>query len=135
MPGYHTEFALVPEFQYGVIVLVTGTYANTAAFVHQAVSLFQPAIRTLLQERVNKAYVGSWVATGGAKEEITTAEIKIINGGLYLTELVVRGFDVLKIIEDADISLHGPSPVALWNTGRPGEFRSVFLNRLYLIIY
>ncbi|KAF9454094.1 beta-lactamase/transpeptidase-like protein [Macrolepiota fuliginosa MF-IS2] len=127
IPGYHSEFALVPEFQYGIIVLLTGTYTNTAEIVHRAASLFQPAIHKLLEERVTKAYTGHWA--GASTEDHkgrTTAEIKLINGGLYLTELVVRGYDVLRIVEDADVSLHKPYPIALWNTGRPGEFRLAF---------
>lgn len=106
---------------------MTGPYANTGAIVHKVASLFQPAIRTLLEDRVSKAYAGRWsdIRTGGHKGEITSAEVKIINGGLYLVELIIRGYDVLKIIENADISFHKPYPVPLWNTGRPGEFRSV----------
>lgn len=126
MPGYHSEFVLVPEFQYGIIVLLTGTYTNTGAIVHKAASLFQPAIQTLLQERVNKAYAGRWIgASAKGHEGETAAEMKIINGGLYLTELIVHGYDVLRIIQDADIGLYKPNPVALWSTGRPGEFRFV----------
>ncbi|KAF7784072.1 hypothetical protein Agabi119p4_237 [Agaricus bisporus var. burnettii] len=128
LPGYHSEFVLVPEFQYGIIVLVTGTYQNTAAIVQEAASLYQPAIRSLLENRVNNAYVGRWVVSSSSieKGETTTAQVKLINGALYLTELIVRGHDVLKIIEDSDFDFHKPYPIALWNTGRPNEFRLAF---------
>lgn len=127
LPGYHSEFVLVPEFQYGIIVLVTGTYQNTAAIVQEAASLYQPAIRSLLENRVKNAYVGRWVESSSSieKGETTTAQVKLMNGALYITELIVRGHDVLKIIEDSDIDFHKPYPIALWNTGRPNEFRSV----------
>ncbi|KAJ3573043.1 hypothetical protein NP233_g2675 [Leucocoprinus birnbaumii] len=126
LPGYHSEFVVVPELQYGIIVLVTGTYSNTATFVHEAVSLFQPAIQTLLGERVNDTYSGRWIGVHGEDEGTTSAEVKTLNGGLYMTELFVRGYDILKIVEDADVSLQKPYPIALWSTGRPGEFRLAF---------
>lgn len=126
IPGYHSEFVLVPELQYGIIVLVTGTYTNTAKFVHEAVALFQPAIQALLEQRVNDAYSGRWVGVyEEGQEGPTTAEVKILNGGLYVTELLVRGYDILKIVEDAGAIFQKPYPIALWGTGRPGEFRFV----------
>jgi hypothetical protein len=129
LPGYHSEFVLVPEYQYGIIVLVTGTYQNTAAIVQEAASLFQPAIRTLLEKRANNAYVGRWVDSSKSidRGEATTAEVKLINGALYLTELIVGGHNVLKIMEDSDSTVYKPSPVALWNTGRSNEFRFLLL--------
>lgn len=126
MPGYHSEFVIVPELQYGIIVLVTGTYSNTARFVHEAVTLFQPAIQALLKARVDDAYAGRWAGSDDDDQQgATSAEVKVIDGGLYMTELVVRGYDVLKIVEDAENDLQDPYPIALWSTGRPGEFRYV----------
>jgi hypothetical protein len=125
LPGYHSEFVLVPEYQYGIIVLVTGTYQNTAAIVREAASLFQPVIRSLLEKRANDAYVGRWVdsSTSISQGEATTAQVKLIKGALYLTELIVRGYDVLAIMAESGLAPHKPSSVALWNTGRPNEFR------------
>ncbi|KXN88763.1 Beta-lactamase-like protein 4 [Leucoagaricus sp. SymC.cos] len=82
-------------------------------------------LETVLQHFLGN-YGGRWVNVGQDQEGTTSAEVKIINGGLYMTELVVRGYDVLKIVEEAEISLEKPYPIALWNTGRSGEFRLAF---------
>ncbi|TFK36950.1 beta-lactamase/transpeptidase-like protein [Crucibulum laeve] len=120
LPGYHTQFALNPQFGYGVISLATGTYSNSAAFVADAFSHFQPAFEGILEKRVRDAYVGKWVNDGN------TGIVSIIDGGLFVEKLVIRGVDILAYVQDTGIGLvKKSSPVALMGT-REGEFRLAF---------
>ncbi|CAA7265926.1 unnamed protein product [Cyclocybe aegerita] len=48
---------------------------------------------------------------------------------LLLKKLVIKDIDVLKFVQNQDAGLvnwPGPTPVALWSTGRVGEFRLAF---------
>ncbi|KDR85444.1 hypothetical protein GALMADRAFT_234319 [Galerina marginata CBS 339.88] len=111
LPGYHSEFALVPEYSVGIIVLVTGTYSDTTTILKEAAKRFLPTFEKLHEVELRRRYVGTW-ANGEDVAEVVVQD----KGALYLKKLVVRGVDVLKLVK-------APSPAALWSTGRVGEFR------------
>src|SRR4051812_25144980 len=47
LPGYHSEFALVPDYSYGIIVLMTGTYGDTLSILLEAAKHVQYAMTRL----------------------------------------------------------------------------------------
>ena len=121
LPGYHSVFAIVPEYSVGVVILVTGTYADTDTLLKEVGKRLLPTLEKLHQVELRRRYVGTW--TNGND----IAEIDLKKGVLYLKKLNVGGVDVLKAVEDLDYGLveRSGSPVALWATGRVGEFRCV----------
>ncbi|KAF8973666.1 beta-lactamase/transpeptidase-like protein [Flammula alnicola] len=122
LPGYRSEFALVPEYSVGIIVLVTGTYADTGTILKEAAKRVIPALEKLHQDELQRRYVGTWING----EDV--AEVVLSKGALTLKKLVVRGVDVLKLVQTwgSDLAQSNGSPVALWSTGRIGEFRLAF---------
>ena len=101
-----------------MIVLLTGTFTDTASIVQEFVSWYQPAFESILRRYMAEVCEGTWV-TGKVGD---IAIEKVIDAGLYMTSLFVRGIDVLGLVQDANIDLARKSkPVAL--TGRIGEFR------------
>ncbi|KAF8922083.1 beta-lactamase/transpeptidase-like protein [Mucidula mucida] len=113
LPGYHSQFSINPQYSYGVIVLVTGSYADTVTLALEATALFQPVFEQLQAEMAAKSYAGVW------KGDDSVAIIDIVGGVLYLQLLVVEGVDVLSLVSTG-------KPVALWSTGRSDEFRIAF---------
>ncbi|KAJ7040411.1 hypothetical protein C8F04DRAFT_255722 [Mycena alexandri] len=115
LPGYHSQFVLNPQWSYGVIVLVTGNYTDTATLASEAISRFQPAFENLLLMQVLYAYAGVWIG------DDSVAVVTIENEALYLQTLIIGDQDVLSLLQ------RNPSgesrAVALWSTGRPHEFR------------
>ncbi|KAJ7293134.1 beta-lactamase/transpeptidase-like protein [Mycena rebaudengoi] len=99
LPSYHSQFVLNPQFSYGVIVLVTGNYEDTATLAREAVARFQPAFENLLQFQALYAY----------------------GGALYMHSLIVGDIDVLSVLQR--VPPGEAKAVALWSTGRPHEFR------------
>jgi len=121
MPGYYSKFALFPEYSLGIIVLITGTYADTSSILEEAAKHFLPAFEKLLQVELQRRYVGTWVNGDDV------AEVTLNRGNLFLKKLFIRGLDVLKLFQTADahagLTQRAGVPVALWSTGRVGEFR------------
>ncbi|KAF7303250.1 Beta-lactamase domain-containing protein [Mycena kentingensis (nom. inval.)] len=115
LPGYHSQFVLNPQWSYGVVVLVTGTYTDTATLAREAIDRFQPAFKQELVNQVADAYTGIWI--GDDSVVIVTLE----NDELFLQTLIVGDQDVLSLLQQNPPK--GSQPVALWSTGRLGEFR------------
>ncbi|KAJ6575319.1 beta-lactamase/transpeptidase-like protein [Mycena capillaripes] len=115
LPGYHSQFVLNPQWSYGVIVLVTGNYTDTVTLAQEAISRFQPAFENVLLMEVFSAYAGIWVG------DDSLAVVTIEEQGLFLQALIVRGQDVLNILQRNPP--RGAKPMALWSTGRLHEFR------------
>ncbi|TFK40872.1 beta-lactamase/transpeptidase-like protein [Crucibulum laeve] len=118
--GYVSLFSLNPQYGYGLVLLATGN--TTVGIANKAFNSFQPAFETILQEQVRRAYVGEWV------DYDNTAVVSIIEGALYLEKLVVRGVDVLSLVQGIkpDDPKTKTVPVALWSLNRRGEFRLAF---------
>ena len=111
LPGYHSQFVLNPQFSYGIIVLVTGEYADTVTLANHAVSIFQPVFESLLKDMVVNHYSGLW------RGDSSTAAISVSKERvLYLDLLIVEDIDILDFVGNG-------KPAALWSTGRAGEFR------------
>ncbi|KAF8216007.1 beta-lactamase/transpeptidase-like protein [Mycena galopus ATCC 62051] len=68
LPGYHSQFGIIPQWSYGVIVL-------------EAISQFQPAFENLLLMQTLHAYGGVWVG------DDSVAVVVIEDGALYLQDL------------------------------------------------
>ncbi|KAF9040469.1 beta-lactamase/transpeptidase-like protein [Hymenopellis radicata] len=113
LPGYHSQFSINPQYSYGVIVLVTGSYADTVTLALEATAHFQPIFEQLQAEMAIESYAGVWKGDDGV------AIIDVVGGVLYLQLLVVEGVDILSLVGTG-------KPVALWSTGRSGEFRIAF---------
>lgn len=116
LPGYHSEFAMIPELSYGVVALMTGNYTDTSAIVAEAVSRFQPAFQSLQIMQVAYAYGGVW------HNNDSVAVITIEDGSLVLQTFVIKGVDVLALVSEGKAR----SGAALWSTGRLGEFRQAY---------
>ncbi|KAJ7246323.1 beta-lactamase/transpeptidase-like protein [Mycena haematopus] len=115
LAGYHSQFSINPQWSYGVIVLLSGNYTDTATLAREAIYRFQPAFENLLLMQVSEAYEGVWVSDN------SVAVVTIEDQVLYLQALVVRDKDVLSILQRKP---SGESKgMALWSTGRPHEFR------------
>ncbi|KAF5342267.1 hypothetical protein D9611_001309 [Ephemerocybe angulata] len=118
---YHNLFSLNPEYGYAVVVLTTGS-ANPDEFADEAFQALQPAFHDALAKEVSSSYVGKWDSGSG-----NSAETKLIDGQLFLTQLIINGSDVLRILQEKRLLIkdtkQGVRPVALWSTGRLDEFR------------
>ncbi|KDR85443.1 hypothetical protein GALMADRAFT_218541 [Galerina marginata CBS 339.88] len=108
LPGYRSEFVLVPEYSFGIIILMTGN-ASQGPVLQEVGKRVVPVFEKLHEIELRRHYAGTW--TNGND----VAEIKLDDGALYVTKLVIRGIDVLKFAE--------VGRAALWSTGRVGEFR------------
>ena len=121
LPGYHSEFALIPEHAVGIIVLVTGEYQDTATILKEAAKRIVAPIAKLHVEEIAKHYAGTWVNGDDV------AEVEVKKGALVLKKLFIRGIDVLSLVQNSPFGSgaapRGGEPVSLWTTGRPGEFR------------
>jgi len=115
LQGYHSQFSLNVQWSYGVIVLLSGNYTDTATLAREAINRFQPAFENLLLSQVLQTYSGVWVG------DDSMAFVTIQDQGLFLDALVVRGEDVLSILQR--IPSGESKGMALWSTGRPHEFR------------
>jgi hypothetical protein len=106
---------MVPQWSYGVIVLVSGNYTDTVTLTREAIARFQPAFEDLLLLQVLYTYGGVWVG------DDSVAVVTIEDQALYLQALIVGDQDVLSILQRNPSG--GSKAVALWSTGRPHEFR------------
>ncbi|KIY51270.1 beta-lactamase/transpeptidase-like protein [Fistulina hepatica ATCC 64428] len=113
--GYHSQFVLNMDHSYGIIVLVTGEYADTVTLSSDAIERFDPVFKGLLEVETLNAYGGLW------QSEDSFALIGIEYGVLYLQVLVVRGIDVLAALHNTEDG--NGRPMTMWSTGRLGEFR------------
>jgi hypothetical protein len=99
-------------------MLITGTYTDTSTILEEAAKRFLPTFEKLFQVELQRRYVGTWVNGNDV------AEISLNRGNLFLKKLVIRGLDVLKLVQTADTGMQRTGvPVVLWSTGRVGEFR------------
>lgn len=127
LPGYHSEFALIPEYSYGIIVLLTGNH-QTTPILTEVTKRLHPVLNRLYQMELERRYVGTWVSGDGKG----VAEIMLDKGKntLFVKKLFVLGEDALKSVHEQGLigGVRGPGPaqVALWTTGRVGEFRLAF---------
>jgi hypothetical protein len=119
LPGYHSKFAIIPEYSVGIIMLTTGTCTDTSTILEEAAKQFLPTFEKLFQVELQRRYVGTWVNGDDV------AEVSLNRGNLFLKKLFIRGLDVLKLVQTAGTGLtqRAGVPVALWSTGRVGEFR------------
>ncbi|KAK7064062.1 beta-lactamase domain-containing protein [Favolaschia claudopus] len=116
LPGYHSQFGLNMDMSYGVIVLLTGNYTDTAHLAREAINRFHPAFEKLLLNQAFQNYAGIWTGNNNSLAIVT-----IQDRALYLTSLTVGDSDVLSILQGKP---QGTSlGMALWSTGRPHEFR------------
>ena len=121
LPGYYSEFALIPEYSYGIIVLTTGLVSDTRTILLEAAKHFQYAITRLYQADLERKYAGTWVNG----EDVVEVSLDKGQNALYLRRMVVGGVDLIKFVQDKSMQLWpwDPAPIPLWSTGRPGEFR------------
>ena len=103
----------------GIIILTTGTYSDMSTILEEAAKHFLPTFEKLFHVELQRRYVGTWVNGNDV------AEVSLNRGNLFLKKLFIRGLDVLKLIQtaDEDFSQRAGVPIALWSTGRVGEFR------------
>jgi hypothetical protein len=118
--SYRTHFAVNPTSSYGVIVLVTGKYADTAHLAHEAIQRFQPVFDHLQERAASDAFGGRWVSDDEEDDQVI---IRVYDGSLWIRKLVLNGTDVLALLQGQKPGQGKPS--ALWSTGaeREGEFR------------
>jgi hypothetical protein len=118
LPGYHSEFAIFPEYSMGIIMLTTGSNTDTSTILAEAAKHFLPTFEKLFHIELQRRYVGTWVNGDDV------AEVSLNRGNLFLKKLFIRGLDVLKLVQTAGSDMQRAGvPVALWSTGRVGEFR------------
>ena len=121
IPGCHSKFAIFPEYSVGIIILTTGTYSDMSTILEEAAKQFLPTFEKLFHVELQRRYVGTWVNGDDV------AEVSLNRGNLFLKKLFIRGLDVLKLVQTADseagLTQRAGVPVALWSTGRVGEFR------------
>lgn len=119
---YHNLFSVNQEYGYAVIVLTTGS-SNPEEFVQEAFRRLQPTFHEAQEHQVTSAYAGKWEISGSSD----TAEVKVIDKQLFLTKLIVGSVDVLKLLNERRARIPSTNvpvrPVALWSTGRLGEFK------------
>lgn len=114
LAGFHTSFAVDRMTGYGVVVLMTGQYADATGIAAMAAEeYFHPVFKASLAEANEKAYAGSY-GLGDHKVVVVMNQ-----EALWVETLVVNGTDFLQVVADG----YEVEPVALWPTSGDGEFR------------
>jgi hypothetical protein len=103
-----------------VALFMTGT-SDTAGDI--TLDHFQPTLDLILAREVTKLYSGQWSATRGDSEIF----VRVDDGSLWLSKLVLNGTDVLRFTQGITDALKKPTPITLWSTERHHEFRLVDL--------
>ncbi|KZV92302.1 beta-lactamase/transpeptidase-like protein, partial [Exidia glandulosa HHB12029] len=115
--GYHSVYSINPDYGYGVIVLSTGRYGDVHNIGWDIVSTIQPAIDAYRTARLEDRHSGTYVSEDGQSR----ASISVKKGGLYATQYVLDGVDILSGLSDSS-----PEPCALWPVDNEGaSFRCV----------
>ena len=120
-------FALIPEYSYGIIVLLTGNH-GTSDILTEVTKRLHPTLNKLYQVDLERRYTGVWNGDNGE----SVAEITLDKGKntLFVKKLIVQGVDALKSVQNigaGGAAFPGWQPqVALWSTGRVGEFRLAY---------
>ncbi|KAF5325427.1 hypothetical protein D9619_009769 [Psilocybe cf. subviscida] len=119
LPGHNSQFAIIPELSVGLIVLMTGTYGDTSTIIKEAGKRILPVLDKMHTEQVEKQYAGRW--TNGDDIAVVT----LVKGALTMKQLIVRGVDVLGLVQNRGDTTLPPKgePVQMWATGVGGEFR------------
>ncbi|KAJ7618512.1 beta-lactamase/transpeptidase-like protein [Roridomyces roridus] len=109
-------FAVNQEMSYGVAILMTGTSSAVGDLALEIFRRLQPTLDRLLASSATRLYSGGWISDDS---EIIIA---VNEGSLWVTQLQLKGSDVLRLVQDND----NPQPITVWSTGRPHEFRMAF---------
>ena len=117
MAGYHSALAIQPGSGYGVIVLSSGHYPDSANITYDIFELMQPAFDKALSEQAAKLYSGEWLSADGKSK----ATISVRKGTLYADEFVLDGSNILD-------SFHAQGSLALRSSERRDEFRFVLIS-------
>ncbi|KAF9048731.1 beta-lactamase/transpeptidase-like protein [Panaeolus papilionaceus] len=116
--SYHTDFSVIPDYSYGVILLLTGVYKQAHDVTAKVIEAIHPAFQQLQSTALAKLYAGSWSGSNSTVNVIASGE------SLFLESLVVDGMDIVNFMGQ---QVRGPNatsiPIPLWSTGRLGEFR------------
>ena len=99
---------------------MTGT-SDTAGDI--TLDHFQPTLDLILAREVTKLSSGHWSATRGDSQIF----VRVDDGSLWLSKLVLNGTDVLRFTQGITDALKKPTPITLWSTERHHEFRLVDL--------
>jgi len=108
-------------------VLLTGDF-DASTILTEVTKRFHPTLNRIYQTELERRYVGQWASEDGS----AVAEITLDKGKntLLVKKLIVQGVDALKSVHEnglvRGIRASGPAQVALWSTGRVGEFRLAF---------
>jgi hypothetical protein len=114
LAGFHTSFAVDRMTGYGVVVLMTGQYADATGIAAMAAEeYFHPVFKASLAEASKTTYTGSY--------ELDDHKVVVVMNreALWVETLVVNGTDFLQTIADD----YEVEPVALWPTSGDAEFR------------
>ena len=101
LPGFHTAVAIHPGTSYGITVLVSGSYDDSAGFVYDAFEIMQPGIDAALADLAQKLYTGQWVDSQSLQNSTkrSSARISVDKGTLYVDEFTLLGVDALEKLE------------------------------------
>jgi len=114
LAGFHTSFSVDRATGYGVVVLMTGKYADATGIAATAAEkFFHPAFKSALAKATDKTYSGRYKS--GTSEVV----ISVRDGALWTDKVVVNGTDLMKNLFGG----YKVQPVALWPTGPKAEFR------------
>jgi CubicO group peptidase (beta-lactamase class C family) len=116
LPGFHTLFGVDPEREFGFTLLISGQETDNSTAL--AIRIAKRFARTVGLER-EKILAQEYAGTYRAGED-TVAELKVSDGGLALTRLVLNGTDVFEALHWGE---GDNGEVALWPTHEPRAFR------------
>lgn len=108
-------------------MLLTGNY-DASTILTEVTKRFHPTMNRVYQTELERRYVGLWTS----EDKSSVSEITLDKGKntLFVKKLTVQGVNTLKSVHEngllTGVRTSGSPQVALWSTGRVGEFRLAF---------
>lgn len=104
---------------------MTGSSPIASNIVLDIFRKLQPALDNILAQKITDLYAGRWRPAPQDADENSEIVMKVEDGSVWITSLVLNGTDVLRLTQEIpqDDKTRTAMPITLWPTGRLHEFR------------
>jgi hypothetical protein len=97
-PAYTSIMILVPDYDLGITILVAGNGKLLDEVREVVTQELIPAVELLAQRQLGQKYAGTYAASEKAKLDSRLELSHSITSGLYISELISNGTNVLKVL-------------------------------------
>ena len=97
-PAYTSIMILVPDYDLGITILVAGNGKLLDEVREVVTQELIPAVELLAQRQLRERYAGTYAASEKSKLDSRLELSHSITSGLYISELISNGTDVLKVL-------------------------------------